>query len=398
MALDDNDFLGSIAQENVIFNTQVVKTTSVGDNFWKVMVFLENTRYIDSTDTAWVAVPGLTGVKALTVTADDYASYTSGVLQSWLYDLFVNGFTGDCILVAISDNIDGTSITAADFITAMDSAYEILKPYAYFKTVLAGEPGDNYSTLPAVAVELASLCAVDKGLLSAAPLYPCISTNPAEEDDTSKPDSPVVKGDAVYKALNAANKDAFMVYAEDVTRNAALYSLGLALSVTNGSGTSVGNQFDFVASSGMSASGTSGLNPTSAMKTIWESLNIGYFKTVGDNSGNVAQVGAETLQGDTYAATWIIAYIAYMSKVSIAQLMTARNFYRNESNYERILNVLAGILNKFSERLKNIFITAPKFSEIAESSDEIIIPNAWEATYIDVIRKVTITGTLYIGG
>ena len=37
--MDTNDFLGSFAQENVSFSTQIVRTASVGDNYWTAMVF-----------------------------------------------------------------------------------------------------------------------------------------------------------------------------------------------------------------------------------------------------------------------------------------------------------------------------------------------------------------------
>ena len=98
--MDNNDFLGSFAQENVVFKTQVVKSVSVGDNFWKTMIFVEKDRFVDTSATGWIDAPGLTNVKCCSVSADTYASLTKGLLQSWLYDLFCNGFNGDCILVA----------------------------------------------------------------------------------------------------------------------------------------------------------------------------------------------------------------------------------------------------------------------------------------------------------
>ena len=101
--MDKNDFLGSFAQENVVFQTQIIRTAIVGDNFWKVMIFVENSRFVTSSAPEWVEAPGLTGVKCCTVTADTYSALTTGLLKSWLYDLFANGFTGDCILVACGD-------------------------------------------------------------------------------------------------------------------------------------------------------------------------------------------------------------------------------------------------------------------------------------------------------
>ena len=72
--MDSNDFLGSVAQENVSFTTRVVHATRVGDNFWKVMIFVENDRFVDSSADTWTAVPGSSTLKALTVTARDRKS------------------------------------------------------------------------------------------------------------------------------------------------------------------------------------------------------------------------------------------------------------------------------------------------------------------------------------
>jgi hypothetical protein len=47
-------------------------------------------------------------------------------------------------------------------------------------------------------------------------------------------------------------------------------------------------------------------------------------------------------------------------------------------------------------RLDGFVITAPPFSQLPESGDQIEVPNAWEATYIDEVREVTVYGTLYL--
>ena len=74
--MDNNDFLGSYAQENVAFTTRVIRTATVGDNFYKVMMFVENSRFVEASSAGWVQVPGSPALKALTVTASDYAEYT----------------------------------------------------------------------------------------------------------------------------------------------------------------------------------------------------------------------------------------------------------------------------------------------------------------------------------
>lgn len=422
--MDTNDFLGSFAQENVSFSTQIVRTASVGDNYWTAMVFCESDRFVDATADGWEEAPGLASCKVLVVTADTYAQYTSGLLQSWLYDLFCNGFTGNCILVApaastapavdsyqavtptgtenpstegwyekngdtyelsADTEVDATKtyyvkVTTPGFINAMNEAYEVLKPFAYHKTVCAGgttEVSADY------ALALATLCAADT-YLSGAPLLPQTS------DDLTQ---------GLYAPLHAAGADAFMGWHSDSTRNVALYSLGLALAAYNGSGTPVGNGLDMTASSNITAS-NNGVNPTTGQKTRLKSAYVQYFKTVGDNTGNVAAETDKTINGNVYAAYWILAYITYMTKVGVAQLLTQRNFFKNADSYAQIIQVMKGYLELFADsgNLTSVVVSAPAYADIPEAADdEIVIPNAWSATYVNHLRKVTITGTLYIG-
>lgn len=429
--MDTNDFLGSYAQENVLFSTRIVRTARVGDNFYKAMIFVENSRFVNASDSVWVAVPGSNTLKALTVTVSDYADYTTGLLRSWLYDLFCSGFTGDCILVACGDvaandtytpvsnpsgnpqeqgwyvsdggtgyvlttdtevqggttyYIKSTTYDTSAFIAGMNEAYGLLKAYAYHKTVCAGS---DDAINPAIATELATLCAGDKGLLSSAPLFPF---------STATPETPT--SDPLYNALKNGGVDAFMSAHQDTTRNAALVSLGIALASVNGSGTPVGNNMEMTSTAMLTSSGPNGNNLSKAVRDSLAVINIQTWKPVGDNTGNVAAYGALTLLGDTYGATWIVAYITYMVKVRVAQMLTEGNFLKNAANYSRIIGVMNSILSAFADsgRLENVVTKAPAYIDLPESSgDEIVVPDAWEATYISNVRKVTITGTLYIG-
>lgn len=436
--METNDFLGSVAQEDIQFTTRVVKTSQVGDNFWKAMVFVESDRFVDASGIAWTSIPGAPNIKALTVTANDYAEHTNGVLRSWLYDLFCNGFTGDCILVACAPHSIGETVivysangtdfftdeemtqpaeipagkvpqptgetnqysystdpTPDNFIEKQETAYKILKAYAYHKTVCASPTAsldtDAFSVDPDVAVALADLCATDKGLLSSAPYFPFTTGTP--EDAMS---------DQLYAALKNADKDAFMSAHQDRTRNAALYSLGLAMATLNGSGTCVGNSMDMIKSSAITSSGPEGTNLDKAIRDALYALHIQTFKPLGDNSGNVVAKGAETLKGEVVQAIWIVAYVTYMVKVAVARMITVPNFLKNQDNYNRIIGVMMSWLAKFgpngSGRLQALASTAPSFEEVpAGKGDQIIIPDAWTARYVDQVRKVDITGTLYIG-
>lgn len=436
--MDTNDFLGSVAQEDVAFTTRVVKTAQLGDNFWKAMIFVESDRFVDASAVGWTLIPGSATIKALAVTANDFAEHTTGVLRSWLYDLFCNGFTGDCILVACAPHDAGETVivysangtdfftdaemtqpatipsgkvpqatgvenqysytadpTPDAFIAAQEEAYNIMKAYAYHKTVCAAPTlaldSPSFAVDTDVAVALAKLCANDKGLLSSAPYFPFT---------TSTPETP--ESDALYAALKSAETDAFMSAHQDTTRNGALYSLGLAMSTLNGSGTCIGTSMDMIKSSLITSSGPEGTNLPKAIRDMLKGINIQTFKPIGNNTGDVAAKGASTLLGDVVQATWIVAYVTYMTKVAIAELITVPDFLKNQDNYNRLVGVMMSYLGKFgangSGRLKELTSKAPPFDKLPKATqDVIIIPDAWSAKYVDQVREVQITGTLYIG-
>ena len=435
--MDTNDFLGSVAQEDVAFTTRVVRTAQLGDNYWKAMIFVESDRFVDASAQGWTLIPGSATIKALTVTANDYAEHTSGVLRSWLYDLFCNGFSGDCILVACAPHSTGNTVivyssngtdfyTDAEmtqpatipegvtpvatgetnqysyqtepssdaFKTAMEDAYGKLRAYAYHKTVCAAPTlalDASFVLDAGVALDLAQLCASDKGLLSSAPYYPFT---------TGAPEDPM--NDILYATLKNASADAFMSAHQDSTRNAALYSLGLAMSTLNNSGTCIGNSMDMTKSANITASGPEGQNLPKSIRDTLYAANVQTFKPIGDNSGNVAAKGASTLNGEVVQAVWIVAYVTYMVKVMVARMITVPNFLKNRDNYNRIVGVMMSWLAKFgpsgSGRLQSLASTAPSFDEVPPGKgDQIIIPDAWSARYADQVREVQITGTLYIG-
>lgn len=384
--MDRNTYLGSFAQEDVVFQTIVSETSSYGENFQRMMMFIDYANVVDAS--AFVAVSGSDSVKAATVTADTYASIVSGAAQSWLTDFFASGTTQEAYVIICGEDAD--ALTTA----AMTAAYEILKPYAYWKvvcpTILADATADpaieadpasiSETRLVTLASALADLCVTDKQVLSGPVPVPL-----------STADASAYASDTVFTSLKT--KFVFMSYHPDTTRNAALFSIGLALATLNTSGTSIGNSLDMTKTTNITTSGVS--------RTLRNTMSGDYIQTwkpVGDNSSNVAAKGDRTLTGDVIGALWIVAYVTYMSKVQIAVMMTVPNFYKNASNYARILGVLQANLTLFTGRLTAITITAPSFAALpASASDELVIPDAWTAQYRDHLRTITISGTLYIG-
>lgn len=460
MAFSRNDFIGSFADENVEFNVRVVKNVVLGENYWKVMIFLENDRYIDASSELWQEVPGGNGIKAAAVSADNFAEFMkdpANTLSVWLADLFSNGFSGDCILVACGETIDSEAITdlgllatvdtvadlptvvgetgitegskygvtadedndgkgtyytasvsgsditwtfggvlpsQGNFMLDLEAAYRLMKAYAYHKTVLAGEVDGVLND--DIALKLAQLCKEDYKLLSGAPYYPFTSVTPATP--SSDPIYAKIIGDT-----NGA--DAFMCASQLEGHNGALVSLGIALGYYNGSGTPVGNSIDMTATDTFVPSGPDGVDLGVGVKMVLKNANIQYFKYVGDGTNeNVAAEGGKTIRGDVMQAIWIVAYVSYMTKCNVAKLITGvHNFLKDGLGYSRIIETMRTEIAKFgpsgSRRLENISITAPAFKDLpAADGDTIVVPDAWSAWYIDQVRQVKINGTLYIGG
>lgn len=401
-----NDYLTSFAQENVSFITRVIRQSSVGDNYWKVLIFVEDDRYVDSS--TWEAVPGASysydttaeppetvtiTPKALSVTLTDYAISTTGILNGWLTSLYASGFSGDCILVTCGPSTETSEHKAA----AMEAAYEVMKPYAYHKTACIGATGMDSIVIQALGAK-ANATYEDK-MLSSLPYVQYTITEYAADKGAQKT---AIQNSVDYQNCMLGDADAFMAVHSDASKNAALFSLGLALGYINGTGYRVGNPMEMTKTGNISSSGLNGEAMPRQNREAFEELYIQTFKPVGDNSGYVAGYGEKSLKGEEVVARWVVGYISYMSKVRIAQMITSPGFRKSEVNYKRIVFTMSDIVNTFSLDnggcLDNVTITAPAYNQLPPAkNDEIVIENAWSATFMGVIHDVDITGNLYIG-
>ena len=342
-----NDYITSFAQENVSFITRVIRQQAIGDNYWKVMIFVENDRFVDST--AWDAVPGVAGAKANTVTLADYAMYTTGVLNSWLTCLYANGFSGDCILVSIGASEATTEAKKA----TLEAAYEVMKPYAYHKTVCVGATGLDSELVQALGAK-ANASYDDKMLSSVPYVQTTINEYPTGADKAAI--KAVITASAEYQNCTLGEADAFMAVHADASKNAALFSLGIALGYINGTGFRVGNALEMTKTGNISPSGLDGAAMPRMIREAYEELDIQTFKPVGDNTGYVAGYGEKSLKGEDVVARWVVGCLA------------------------------------------GVNITAPPYNQLPPAqNDVIIIEDAWSATFMGVVHQVDITGNLYIG-
>ena len=72
---------------------------------------------------------------------------------------------------------------------------------------------------------------------------------------------------------------------------------------------------------------------------------------------------------------------------------------KNQKTYGSLLDaVIANIKTQINNgRIEGFKLTAPSFAELPKSNGHtIVIPNAWEGTYVDNVRKVKISGTLTV--
>jgi hypothetical protein len=385
-----DDFIGSIAQEDVDFITSIITTTSPGDNYKHLAIYVEDTRFISNTS-VFTSI-GTTGVSMAELTSNNYTNIVTGVLLTWLSDYFANGIE-NVYVVRVGANI---TVEADYTAVALTTAFNLTHQLAYFKTVLI-EADDTITThvvVPAAAAALSTLCGTDT-LLSCAPLLPY---------ETTTPETP--SSDVLYTAVKAVGDAFFVAYQPVVVdtttihHNGGLVALGLSLSVVNNSGIYVGNSFDMVKTDVVSASGANGVYLTDTQQTALKAVNVAYFKYVGDTSGYVALRGASTILGKVVPAYWIVAYANYINKVRVASYITTMNTFNNAVTYANILSIMNNTLSLFiaSGRLTNYSNTAPSFANLpkSDSTGTITVPNAWSANFVDSVRTVRVYGTLTI--
>ena len=374
-----SQFKNSIAQSNVNFPIETVITPIAGENYSRALILIDVAN-------AATYLPGVNTVAAgdlIELTSANYGELTGGKLKNWLVPFFTKASTAK-VGIAVFDKDTDNDGTVVEATAPLSAVYEAKKMYAYFK--FACEESAGYNDLQ---VALSNLCKAD-------PLYSVLWIGTDDANVLSNTS-------ALMTALKSSESKARVIYNSNSNINGALAQLGATLSSVNTTGTPVGNSMDSVqfntiqASGGTNADGEH-INLTATEKAALDSQKIGYQTWVGDGTENVVTEGSLYLNGDSVGANWVKAYIEYMCKVLTANYITRMNTFRNNDTYQAILLILADQVRPFLEfgRLDGFSITAPTFDKLPASGDQITVPNAWEATYIDNVRQVTVYGTLYL--
>ena len=390
------DFKNSVAHLDVDVQTAVSVSSIVGENFWKFLYITNET--IASLSSA---------ANPLLITADTY----SDVVDSLNID---NADKVALIKKNLASLFEYAPSVQGYFITA--DTYEKFKYYAYWcylETEYELDIGSSkLKFTDATATMMATIDAKkDKAFSGFIADLAVDATASITAAPTSVVDDFMVTLGALtvavcFFARGATNEFAWKGGDISIGYSPALYQLGRTLGYINSTGTSIGNSTDGVACTFQDvlptrSTSTSVLVNASALFINWcQNNKVAYFKTVGNGTSQVSCYGGWTLKNTCLSADWIVAYVNYMAKVRIAEIITVMNTYRNGFLYGKCLSALSTIIAPFITlgRVRNFTITAPSWAEAQNLGDRqtIVIPDAWTGIYVDNDRKVRIQGNLTI--
>ena len=390
------DFKNSVAHLDVDVQTAVSVSSIVGENFWKFLYITNET--IASLSSA---------ANPLLITADTY----SDVIDSLNID---NADKVALIKKNLASLFEYAPSVQGYFITA--DTYEKFKYYAYWCYLETEYELDSGSSkLKFTDATTTMMATIDAKKDKAFSGFIADLAIDATASITAAPTSVVDDFMATLGALTVAvcffargatNDFAWKGGDISIGYSPALYQLGRTLGYINSTGTSIGNSTDGVACTFQDvlptrSTSTSVLVNASALFINWcQSNKVAYFKTVGNGTSQVSCYGGWTLKNTCLSADWIVAYVNYMAKVRIAEIITVMNTYRNGFLYGKCLSALSTIIAPFITlgRVRNFTITAPSWAEAQNLGDRqtIVIPDAWTGIYVDNDRKVRIQGNLTI--
>ena len=390
------DFKNSVAHLDVDVQTAVSVSSIVGENFWKFLYITNET--IASLSSA---------ANPLLITADTY----SDVIDSLNID---NADKVALIKKNLASLFEYAPSAQGYFITA--DTYEKFKYYAYWCYLETEYELDSGSSklkfTDATATMMATIDAKKDKAFSgfiadlAIDATASITAAPTSVVDDFMATLGALTVAVCFFARGATTEFAWKGGDISIGYSPALYQLGRTLGYINSTGTSIGNSTDGVACTFQDvlptrSTSTSVLVNASALFINWcQNNKVAYFKTVGNGTSQVSCYGGWTLKNTCLSADWIVAYVNYMAKIRIAEIITVMNTYRNGFLYGKCLSALSTIIAPFITlgRVRNFTITAPSWAEAQNLGDRqtIVIPDAWTGIYVDNDRKVRIQGNLTI--
>lgn len=398
-----NDFNGSVAQQDVSISTDVVRTATVGGNFY------ENVLYVTDRFSSFGADTPVYPVVKKSNYADvlkDYAYFSDAekkIVKGNLASLFEYGTD---IKVYIIPSTELANYKLYGYFTYLDLEWNTTdgSETDYALSVVAGDTLTNIKS------------ALDKDFTS---ILIDMAVDPVNVKGTSTTTTAGTLGLITAYAMDATvfarpamvtgtadSSNAFVdANGDPIGYSPALYQLGKTLSSTNASGVPVGNAFDMTAVNFQNVMPTADtstdvlVGASSTFADYFEVVRINYFKPVGNGTMQLTNFGGWTILSNCTTADWIVAYLNFMNRVACATVITSGRALKNASTYNELLdavkaNIAGQVKNK---RIVDFKMTAPSFTDLPKTNGHTTsIPNAWEGVYVDNVRKVKISGTLTV--
>lgn len=398
-----NDFNGSVAQQDVSISTDVVRTATVGGNFY------ENVLYVTDRFSSFGGDSPVYPVVKKSNYADvlnDYAYFTDAekkIVKGNLASLFAYGTD---LKVYIIPSTELSNYKLYGYFTYLDLEWNTTDgtetDYALSstaQTTITNVKGalDNAFTSLLIDVAIDPVNAKGNDTTTTAGTYGLITAYTMDATPFARP--AMITG-------TASQNNAFVDASGDpIGYSPALYQIGKTLATLNASGTPVGSSTD------MTALDFQNVMPTADTSTdvlvgasvtfadYFESVKINYFKPVGNGTMQLTNFGGWTILGNCTTADWIVAHLNFMNRVACATIITSGRALKNARTYNELLDaVKANIAGQVkNERITEFKMTAPSFAELPKTNGHTIsIPNAWEGVYVDNVRKIKISGTLTV--
>jgi len=361
--MGSNDFEGSLAQRKIKYTIGVTNEVVVGDLFQSVVIFVKSSEAAAN----FVTAPGVGSF--VLATPSSFASVAKGSLLQWLTDFYSVNQVTKIYLV----EIDETTLA-----TGLATALALFRAYGFFKLL--------FSTTESEQFTFAQVMVTDTALTQA-----WICTDDATNLDGASTTS------LAYQLKTAKHK-VHLEYFATTARNSAMVQLGKTLSKINATGFSVGEALDYLAVSTIGGSGAAGVNLTETQMAALEAQYVGYWSTIGNNTGMVAMYGGKLMDGSWAGADWFVKFVEYCASVHGATFLTNGTHRRNDETYQALLTILTAQVAPFIQigMISNFKITAPKFAALPKSGDSFIVPGAWTADYSDSVRSTNIQGNLNV--
>ena len=398
-----NDFNGSVAQQDVSISTDVVRTATVGGNFYENVLYVTDRFSSFGGDTPVYPVVKKSNYADV---LDNYA-YLSGaekkIVKGNLESLFAYGAD---VKVYIIPSTELANYKLYGYFTYLDLEWN---------TTNASET--DYALSEGAGTTITNVkSALDKAFTSVLIDMPVDPVN-AKGSSTATTagtlglitaytmDATVFARPAMVTGTATANNAFVDANGDPIGYSPCLYQLGKTLSTSNESGVPVGNSFDMTAVDFQNVMPTSDTNTEVLMgasvtfSDFFESVSINYFKPVGNGTMQLTNFGGWTILHNCTTADWIVAYLNFMNRVACATIITSGRALKNARTYGELIDaVMINIAGQVrNERIIDFKMTAPSFNDLPKTNGHTIsIPNAWEGTYVDNVRKVKISGTLTV--